>query len=115
MKLRFADRYIFWTSTCCAPLVIALGLIESGSSCVCAKGGQATAAVTGQSEPRGLSASEFPQRLLRAGIENLFRLGTRLYSGGEPEGEAAFAQLQSPGIKILISVDGSEPNIEAAG
>lgn len=105
----------FWTITCCAPLVIALGLIESGSSCVCAKGGQATAAVTGQNEPRELSASEFPQRLLRADIENLFRLGTRLYSGGEPEGEAAFAQLQSPASRSSSAWTDRNPTSKPPG
>lgn len=47
-------------------------------------------------------------------IENLFRLAPGLYSGGEPQGEEAFAQLAALGVKSLVSVDGATPDVEAA-
>ncbi len=37
-----------------------------------------------------------------------------LYSGGEPQGEEAFAQLVALGVKTVVSVDGATPDVEAA-
>lgn len=48
------------------------------------------------------------------GIENAFRVTPRIYSGGHPEGEPAFAQLRDWGIKTIISVDGTKPDPETA-
>ena len=48
------------------------------------------------------------------GIENVFRLSPRLYSGGDPHGAEAFAALKALGIKTIISVDGATPDVEAA-
>lgn len=49
-----------------------------------------------------------------AGIENAFRLGPRLWSGGEPRGDAAFAVLAANGVRTVVSVDGAQPDIDAA-
>jgi hypothetical protein len=48
------------------------------------------------------------------GIDNFFQLSNRIYSGAGPEGDAGFESLQKLGIKTLITVDGSKPNIEMA-
>ncbi len=48
------------------------------------------------------------------GIENVFRLSRRLYSGGEPRGDADMAALKRMAIRTIISVDGSIPDVEAA-
>lgn len=48
------------------------------------------------------------------GMENVFRVSDRLYSGSAPEGDEGFAQLQKLGIKTVISVDGSKPDAELA-
>ncbi len=48
------------------------------------------------------------------GVENVFRVTTTLYSGSEPEGDAAFSELAKLGVKTILSVDGSEPDVEAA-
>jgi hypothetical protein len=55
-----------------------------------------------------------PTRTNLAGIENAFQLGPRLWSGGEPHGDAAFAALAAAGIRTVVSVDGARPDIEAA-
>lgn len=55
-----------------------------------------------------------PQPLPSAAIENLYRLDEGLYSGGEPRGEAAFAQLAALGVKTVVSVDGAAPDVETA-
>jgi protein tyrosine phosphatase (PTP) superfamily phosphohydrolase (DUF442 family) len=54
------------------------------------------------------------QRIEAAGIENLFRLSPRLLSGGQPEGEKGFETLKRLGVRTVISVDGSQPDLEAA-
>jgi protein tyrosine phosphatase (PTP) superfamily phosphohydrolase (DUF442 family) len=54
------------------------------------------------------------EKLERAGLENLFRLSPRLYSGGQPEGEAAFQALRALGVRTIVSVDGGIPDLEQA-
>ena len=48
------------------------------------------------------------------GVEHLYRLSPRLYSGAQPEGDAGLAALKALGIKTITSVDGSRPDVEAA-
>ncbi len=52
--------------------------------------------------------------LTAPGIENLFAVGSRVYSGSSPEGEAAFAALEKLGVQTIISVDGAKPDVEMA-
>src|SRR5438046_379302 len=52
--------------------------------------------------------AEFP------GIENAFRVTDRMISGSQPEGDAAFAALAKAGVKTIISVDGSKPDVATA-
>lgn len=47
-------------------------------------------------------------------IENAFRIGPRLFSGGEPHGDAAFAALAAAGVRTVVSVDGAQPDVAAA-
>lgn len=49
-----------------------------------------------------------------AGIHNAFRVTTNLYSGSQPEGDASFAILAKLGIKTIVSVDGSRPDLASA-
>jgi protein tyrosine phosphatase (PTP) superfamily phosphohydrolase (DUF442 family) len=48
------------------------------------------------------------------GIENVFRLGPGLYSGGQPNGPESFAALKAMGVKTILTVDGAAPDVEAA-
>lgn len=48
------------------------------------------------------------------GVHNAFKVTEKIYSGSQPEGDAAFAALAKLGVKTIISVDGSTPDIEAA-
>lgn len=43
-----------------------------------------------------------------------FRITPRLYSGAQPEGDAAFGELAEMGIRTLVSVDGARPDVAAA-
>jgi protein tyrosine phosphatase (PTP) superfamily phosphohydrolase (DUF442 family) len=47
-------------------------------------------------------------------LPNALRLNQRLISGGQPEGEAAFAELKELGIQTVISVDGATPDVATA-
>src|SRR4051812_26105944 len=62
----------------------------------------------------GHERSLSPERLDVRGIENVYRLSPGIYSGGQPEGPDAFSALKDLGIKTIISVDGSLPNVETA-
>jgi protein tyrosine phosphatase (PTP) superfamily phosphohydrolase (DUF442 family) len=48
------------------------------------------------------------------GIRNAFRVMDKIYSGSQPEGDAAFAALAKLGVKTMVSVDGSKPDVAAA-
>ena len=48
------------------------------------------------------------------GIHNAFHVGEKIYSGSQPEGDEAFAALAKLGVKTIVSVDGSKPDVEAA-
>ena len=48
------------------------------------------------------------------GIDNLFSATDRIYSGSQPEGDEAFASLRKLGVRTIISVDGTPPDVERA-
>jgi protein tyrosine phosphatase (PTP) superfamily phosphohydrolase (DUF442 family) len=52
----------------------------------------------------------FPEMLFTKHLPNALRLHDKVISGGEPKGEPAFRELQSLGVKTVISVDGARPN-----
>jgi len=72
--------------------------------------------VVGQApdQTKGRDRAPSPQRIEAKGIENLFRLSPRLFSGGQPEGEKGFETLKRLSIRTVISVDGSQPDVETA-
>src|SRR5688572_4549306 len=47
-------------------------------------------------------------------LHNLVQASPSIYTGGEPEQDAAFVELVKLGVKTVISVDGARPNVEAA-
>ncbi|HEX5218383.1 MAG TPA: cytochrome c [Verrucomicrobiae bacterium] len=48
------------------------------------------------------------------GVHNAFRASARVYSGSQPESNEAFAAIAQLGVKTIVSVDGSKPDVEAA-
>jgi protein tyrosine phosphatase (PTP) superfamily phosphohydrolase (DUF442 family) len=48
------------------------------------------------------------------GIQNAFRVTDRIYSGSQPEGPESFLALRKLGVKTIVSVDGSKPDVETA-
>src|SRR5579862_1873360 len=61
----------------------------------------------------GQVVGEF-HRVSGQGIENFYLLGGKIYSGAVPEGDAGFATLEKLGVKTVISVDGTMPDVELA-
>ena len=50
----------------------------------------------------------------RPGLHNVLRVSDRIYSGSEPHGDEGLESLVKLGVKIVVSVDGARPNVEAA-
>jgi len=59
-------------------------------------------------------AASFPEPISSPTLHPLFRISTHVFSGGAPEGDAAFAELRRLGVSTVVSVDGSRPDVEAA-
>lgn len=57
---------------------------------------------------------EAPRRLDTQHLPNAIQITSTLISGGLPEGEEAFAELEKLGIKTVLSVDGAKPDVASA-
>ncbi|MCA9101389.1 MAG: cytochrome c [Planctomycetales bacterium] len=82
---------------------------------LCGISGAATAGPT--EAPNGTAdapTTVTPRRLATAHLPNAVQLHPRVISGGLPEGDAAFAELEQLGVKTIISVDGAKPDVQAA-
>lgn len=58
--------------------------------------------------------SSSPRMLKSAHLPNAIQIHEKVISGGLPDGEEAFQELQDLGIKTIISVDGARPDLELA-
>lgn len=47
-------------------------------------------------------------------LPNLVQVHPQVLSGGSPEGDEAFAELRSRGVRTVISVDGAKPDVATA-
>lgn len=59
-------------------------------------------------------AGEPGQPVPTAVLHNVFKLDAALYSGNAPEDEAAFRELAQLGIKTIVTVDGTKPDVALA-
>jgi len=55
-----------------------------------------------------------PEKLPVEHLPNAYRVTASIISGGLPEGEPAFQELEQLGVKTVISVDGMTPDVELA-
>jgi protein tyrosine phosphatase (PTP) superfamily phosphohydrolase (DUF442 family) len=62
----------------------------------------------------GVRAAEPAQPVATSVLHNVFKLDAALYSGNAPEDEAAFRELARLGVKTIVSVDGTKPNVALA-
>ncbi len=60
------------------------------------------------------SSDRLPLRMQVAHLPNAIRIHERVISGGRPDGEVAFEELRSLGVKTIISVDGAQPDLQLA-
>jgi protein tyrosine phosphatase (PTP) superfamily phosphohydrolase (DUF442 family) len=58
--------------------------------------------------PGGPTEADYPH------LHNLLQVTGRIYSGGEPKDDEAFAELAKLGVKTVVSVDGAKPNVDLA-
>ncbi len=65
-------------------------------------------------DPAEKGAAYVPEKLNVPQLPNAYRLTEKVISGGLPEGDAAFQELQDLGVKTIISVDGATPDVELA-
>jgi protein tyrosine phosphatase (PTP) superfamily phosphohydrolase (DUF442 family) len=49
-----------------------------------------------------------------AGVHNLAEVAPGLFRGAQPEGDGSFALLAGLGVKTILTVDGSRPDVEGA-
>jgi protein tyrosine phosphatase (PTP) superfamily phosphohydrolase (DUF442 family) len=54
------------------------------------------------------------QKIDNARLPNAYRLTDKVISGGQPDGEQAYADLAALGVKTVISVDGAKPDVASA-
>lgn len=62
----------------------------------------------------GQASEDFPRRIDAQYLLNLVQVHPKVFSGGIPEGDEAFLELQSLGVRTAISVDGMTPDVETA-
>ena len=48
------------------------------------------------------------------GVKNVYRLSPRIITGGKPDSEAGFAELQKLGVTTIVSVTDDDPDEETA-
>ncbi|WP_010583195.1 protein-tyrosine phosphatase family protein [Schlesneria paludicola] len=61
-----------------------------------------------------VAAMALPEKLGVHYLPNAYRITSNIISGGLPEGDVAFQELQELGVKTIISVDGMRPDVELA-
>ncbi len=62
-----------------------------------------------------IALAEFPAQPVEThALHNVFQIDRSLYSGNSPDSEKGFRELQKLGVKTIISVDGSKPNLVLA-
>ena len=54
------------------------------------------------------------QPLPSTNLHNLFRPTPKIFSGSSPDNEAGFAEIAKLGVKTIVSVDGTRPDVETA-
>lgn len=76
----------------------------------------ACASSTEQDEQAARQSAPILQAIEDPAIHHLIQVTPRIYSGAAPEAgdEAFFAALQKRGVKTIVSVDGSAPDVETA-
>ncbi|MGD9723894.1 MAG: hypothetical protein AB7O59_21030 [Pirellulales bacterium] len=105
----YRDR-IRWVGgiVCAWTGILGTGILVIGSAVI------STVGISAE-PPTPVNAAAPPIRKITSDhLPNAYRLTDKLFSGGQPEGEPAFAELRALGVKTVISVDGAQPDVAAA-
>jgi len=60
------------------------------------------------------NASQPPKKIESCRLPNALKITDKVISGGQPDGEQAFEELQRLGVRTVISVDGAKPDVALA-
>jgi protein tyrosine phosphatase (PTP) superfamily phosphohydrolase (DUF442 family) len=91
-----------------------LRLLYTCGSCLAIHGAAITFnAALAESPPPKADATP-PQRVAADHLPNAWRIHPRVISGGLPEGEEAFRELAALGVRTLITVDSTRPDVATA-
>jgi protein tyrosine phosphatase (PTP) superfamily phosphohydrolase (DUF442 family) len=101
-SLRFSAPFASWS---CPFLIILMGITVPFSS------GQDDLTFASNNP---LQTESLPRKISTVHIPNLVQVHADVYSGGQPDGDAAFKELRSMGFQTIISVDGVTPDIATA-
>jgi hypothetical protein len=71
-----------------------------------------TARLAASEEPA--SKVSRPQKIETRHLPNAYRITDNVISGGLPDGDPGFAELETLGVKTVISVDGMTPDVDGA-
>lgn len=93
-----------------AAAIVSAGLVGAGVACQSNRG-KAPSAAAPTTAPAANAAFK---PLNKPGLPNAHIVTARLISGAQPEGDEGFEALRDIGIKTIISVDGSTPDVETA-
>ena len=81
----------------------------------CSKSSNITQASKTENEQKQLLPfTSLPRKLTSDYLPNLIHVHDRVFSGGLPSGNEAFAELSRMGVKTIISVDGMTPDVATA-
>lgn len=109
----FCGRFANTAATTAAGSILAVSILLAHAGC----------ANSGSDKKSVTASKETPAKQADAGhghghgehaLHNVHHIGSKLYSGAVPEGDAAFDELQAMGIKTVISVDGATPDLARA-
>ena len=90
----------------CVLILISFAQVENGIADLCSP--ESASAET------GIAAANTPHRIHAQHLPNAVRVHANVISGGLPQGNEAFQELQSLGVKTVISVDGQKPDVRTA-
>jgi protein tyrosine phosphatase (PTP) superfamily phosphohydrolase (DUF442 family) len=99
-----------------AAILSGCGGDDTQGSLEAANASEARAAAGSQPKPTDAAAllPDGPTEVDYPHLHNLLQVSDRIYSGGEPKGDEAFAELARLGVKTIVSVDGARPDLDAA-
>jgi protein tyrosine phosphatase (PTP) superfamily phosphohydrolase (DUF442 family) len=70
--------------------------------------------VRAEQPPANTQTTNPPQKVAAAHLPNALRVHPQVISGGLPEGEEAFRELAALGVRTIITVDGTKPDVATA-